>query len=686
MAIGFGSPATSANVNASLMSRTQDTDTVGKIDVLNATDSSSTSTGALHTTGGLGVEKKAFIEQVYIESLVGSKALVTSASKEVIESSASSTEVGYLAGVTSGIQAQIDNKANDTSVVHNTGNESVGGEKTFTADAFFDEDVTIDGNLTVNGTTTTVNSATLDVTDTNITVNNGGNDATAEGAGLTVDRTGTSGSLIYENALASKWKAGDLGSESEVITASTTQSRTGAKTFTNKLNVNNELNLAETIDASSTGSSAVVPTTSPSIRLTNASLVSVANIDDVTNGKFVVLSNHTGNAINILNDSGGTAIKRILTGTGSNLTLDDDSTLILSYSSNESRWMVIGGSGSGGSGDVVGPASSLDGEIVLFDSTTGKLIKRATGSGFVKATSGVYSTSASIALGSEVSGTLPVANGGTGQTSVTAAFNALSPSTTKGDIIVHNGTDDIRVAVGANDTYLVADSTQASGVKWGAKPVSTITVLTGGTLVTYNTPAGAKRLRIKMVGAGGGGGPSGTGGGSAAGNGGDTIWRVTGGSNIVVAGGGIGGGGISTPSGGLGGTNTFNSPAITVLDIRGNQGGGGSTNGLSGASLPSGSGGASMFGGAGGGTYGATGGSAIANSGSGGGGGGGSTPNGFYTGVGGGSGGFTEFILENPSSTYEYTVGANIAGGGAGSSGFSGGNSGSGRIVVEVEY
>lgn len=47
--------------------------------------------------------------------------------------------------------------------------------------------------------------------------------------------------------------------------------------------------------------------------------------------------------------------------------------------------------GAGGIGDFVGPASSVDSEIVLFDGTTGKLGKRATGSGLVKATSGVYS-------------------------------------------------------------------------------------------------------------------------------------------------------------------------------------------------------------------------------------------------------------------------------------------------------
>jgi len=44
-----------------------------------------------------------------------------------------------------------------------------------------------------------------------------------------------------------------------------------------------------------------------------------------------------------------------------------------------------------GSGDVVGPASSVDSELALFNSTTGKLIKRASLTGLVKATSGVAS-------------------------------------------------------------------------------------------------------------------------------------------------------------------------------------------------------------------------------------------------------------------------------------------------------
>lgn len=43
-------------------------------------------------------------------------------------------------------------------------------------------------------------------------------------------------------------------------------------------------------------------------------------------------------------------------------------------------------------GDVDGPTSSIDSEIVLFDGITGKLLKRASGSGFAKITSGVLGT------------------------------------------------------------------------------------------------------------------------------------------------------------------------------------------------------------------------------------------------------------------------------------------------------
>lgn len=89
-----------------------------------------------------------------------------------------------------------------------------------------DGNVTIQNDLIVNGTTVTINTANLVVEDRNITVNNGGTDVSAEGAGLTVNRESAQGSLVFDSSKASKWKAGLQGSEKELIDDSSTQTVT----------------------------------------------------------------------------------------------------------------------------------------------------------------------------------------------------------------------------------------------------------------------------------------------------------------------------------------------------------------------------------------------------------------------------------------------------------------------------
>lgn len=86
------------------------------------------------------------------------------------------------------------------------------------------------------------------------------------------------------------------------------------------------------------------------------------------------------------------------------LTLDTTNAYVWSGSS----WVLTYASGS-----IGGPGVSVDGQIMLFNGTSGAVAKAATGSGFVKATSGVYGTQASVSLTADVAGVLPVANGGT---------------------------------------------------------------------------------------------------------------------------------------------------------------------------------------------------------------------------------------------------------------------------------
>lgn len=111
--------------------------------------------------------------------------------------------------------------------------------------------------------------------------------------------------------------------------------------------------------------------------------------------------------------------------------------------------------------------STGSGSVVLSNSPT--LVTPALGT----PSSGNLANCTGYPAGS-ISGTVTISQGGTGQTTASAAFNALSPITTTGDLIIGNGSNSAtRLAIGAADTFLKSDGTTAS---WGA--------LTGGTTIT----------------------------------------------------------------------------------------------------------------------------------------------------------------------------------------------------------
>lgn len=250
-----------------------------------------------------------------------------------------------------------------------------------------------------------------------------------------------------------------------------------------------------------------------------------------------------------------------------------------------------------------------------------------------------------------------------------------------------SGTIGLRVTSAGNSLYHYLDDAflgEAATAK--VIPLPTVQRFTSGS-GTYTTPANVKYIKVKMLGGGGAGGAS---GGSASG--GSSGGNTTFGSSLLTANGGTGGGaggtggGAGGGAGGTGGTATINSPAITIAEVRGSDGNPGSF-GATGVSVQSGSGGSSHHGGSGRGSAGGSaGGAAATNSGSGGGGGGGNSTGPASGGGGGASGAYVEALIMSPSSTYSYAVGAAATGPSAGTSGFAGGTSGAGVIIVEEHY
>lgn len=82
--------------------------------------------------------------------------------------------------------------------------------------------------------------------------------------------------------------------------------------------------------------------------------------------------------------------------------------------------------------------------------------------GILKAAAGVVSAGL-VDLASEITGTLGISNGGTGQTTKTAAFDALAPSVAKGSTIVGNGTNNVEQLACPDDEMRVADNSTTTG-------------------------------------------------------------------------------------------------------------------------------------------------------------------------------------------------------------------------------
>jgi hypothetical protein len=147
-------------------------------------------------------------------------------------------------------------------------------------------------------------------------------------------------------------------------------------------------------------------------------------------------------------------------------------------------------------------ASTLNVSSITFGSTGLTPSTATTGAVTVGGTlattnGGTGSTSTTYcSLTTNVTGTLPIANGGTGQTTATAAFDALNPMTTLGDMIYEGaGPTAIRLPIGSTSQIL----TVVGGVPaWASPAAGGVTTISFGS--TGLTPSTATSGAVSVAG------------------------------------------------------------------------------------------------------------------------------------------------------------------------------------------
>jgi hypothetical protein len=309
------------------------------------------------------------------------------------------------------------------------------------------------------------------------------------------------------------------------------------------------------------------------------------------------------------------------------------------------NYKITAGSIASLGGDVDGPASSVDNQIALFDSTTGKLIKAATTTGVLKASSGVIAAATSgtdyVAPAGAFSGLSWQSVQTTGFTAVafraypcnttSAAFTVTLPaSPSAGDQITLTdyagtwGTNNLTVGRNGSNINGLASNLVLSSSRNSIQLAYVDS--TQGWVIYSGWIQPIVSVEYLVVAGGGGGGYDGTAGGGGAGGmltstlNVATLLPVT----ITVGGGGSGG----TAAGNA--TNGNNSVFSSVTGLKGGKGGDNNTAGTGGSGTY-GSGGGSGF------ISGSAGGAGTSGQGNAGGAGNGASP-GFGSGGGGGAG------------------------------------------------
>ena len=434
-----------------------------------------------------------------MENLTASRALVSDGSGDVSVSAVTSTEIGYLDGVSSSIQSQLDGKASSSYVPTAITVADESSDTTcfplFTTAATGDLGPKTASGLTFNSSTDVLSGTFSGNITGNVTGNVSGTSGSTTGNAATATALATArniGGVSFDGTgnidLPGVNTAGNQNTSGTAAGLSATlavgSGGTGATSLTaNGILVGNGSSAVSAVDMSTKGHLiAGDGSGNPSaLSIGTNTHVLTADSSEATGMKWAAVSIPTPTAITVADESTDTSCYPLFvtaaTGdlgpkTASGLTFNSNTDVLSGTFAGNITGNVTGNT-SGSSGSCTGNAATATALEtarniggVSFDGT-GNIDLPGVNSAGNQNTSG---TAAGL------SATLAVGSGGTGATSLTAngvligngtsAISAVNLST-KGSILVGDGSGNpSALAVGSNDQVLTADSSTATGLKF----------------------------------------------------------------------------------------------------------------------------------------------------------------------------------------------------------------------------